>query len=142
MAELQTQKTSEDPKNFLSGVENERRRKDAFVLLEMMEDITGAEAVMWGPAIIGFGSYRYQYKSGREMDWFEVGFSPRKANLSLYVVRNTDKFRKLLSQLGKHKTSKACLYINKLADVNEDVLRELISESVRHLRKKAQKNSR
>lgn len=130
MAENKTQKTEADVTAFINSVDHEGKRKDGFELLEMMKTITGEEAKMWGPSIIGFGDQHYKYESGREGDWFKCGFSPRKTKISLYLMGcDISQAYDLLEKLGKHKKSKGCLYINKLADVDKEVLKELIKES-------------
>ena len=134
MAELKTKKNDGDVHAFLSSVENERRRKDAFAVLGLMEKVTGLKPEMWGPSIVGFGSYRYKYESGREGDWFLVGFSPRKQNLALYIMSGFAEYEDLLQKLGKHKTGKSCLYVNKIEDIDTDVLVELIRRSVNHVK--------
>ncbi len=98
-----------------------------------MEEVTGEKGKMWGDSIIGFGSYRYTYASGREGDWMLVGFSPRKQNITLYIMSGFDNYQNLLDKLGKHKTGKSCLYINKTEDVDMDVLRHLVKQSVDHM---------
>ena len=118
----------------MAAVENRRRREDGLVLMEMMSDVTGLEPEMWGPSIIGFGSYHYRYESGREGDMPLIGFSPRKSSLSLYIMSGFDGQEDLLSKLGKHRTGASCLYINKLADVDMGVLRDMVSQSVEHMR--------
>jgi hypothetical protein len=123
-----------DVQAFLDQVEPARRREDGQVLLEMMGEITGEPPKMWGPTIIGFGEYRYRYESGREGDWFLCGFSPRKASLSLYIMGGFEGHDDLMARLGKHKTGKSCLYINKLDDVDLEVLRELVAASAEHVR--------
>ena len=130
MSDLKTQKNDASVEDFLSSVENDRRREDSFVVLDLMKKVTGEEATMWGTSIVGFGSYHYTYASGREGDWMKVGFSPRKQNLTLYIMDGFAKYDELLGKLGKHKTGKSCLYINKLDDVDQEVLRELVMESV------------
>ena len=100
-----------------------------------MKEVTKEEPLMWGDNIVGFGNYHYKYASGHEGDWFIVGFSPRKQSLSVYLMNGFEKYQNLLKSLGKHKTGKSCLYINKLKDVNIQILRELILESVEHIRK-------
>ena len=134
MAELKTKKNDASVEGFLTGVENERRRKDSFVVLEMMKRITGEEPTMWGSSIVGFGSYHYRYASGREGDWPRIGFSPRKQSLTLYVMPGFSNYDDLLSRLGKHRTGKSCLYVNKLADVDMDVLEQLIRSSLDAMR--------
>jgi len=121
---------------FLSAVENPVRRADAFTVKQMMERITGWPAMMWGSAIVGFGRYHYRYESGREGDSLRVGFSPRKANLVIYIMPGYTDFSEILSRLGKHKTGKSCLYINKLTDVNLAVLEEIIQAGVDDMAKK------
>lgn len=114
----------------------EKKREDSYALIDLMRDITGEEATMWGTSIVGFGSYHYVYESGREGDMPLAGFSPRSAKFSLYIMAGFSKYEDILARLGKHKIGKSCLYINKLADVDMDVLRELISQSVAHVREK------
>lgn len=126
MAENKTQPTSVSAEDFLGAVEHPQRRADGFELLEIMRSASGQEAVMWGATIVGFGSYHYAYSSGREGDAAAVGFSPRKANLVLYGITGNPEAETLLPQLGKHKTSTACVYINKLDDVDRDVLEALV----------------
>jgi len=138
MAENKTRKTGASVEDFLASVENKRRREDGSTILEMMKQITGMEPEMWGPTIIGFGDYHYKYASGREGDMFLTGFSPRKQNLSLYVMDGFEGRDDLLARLGKHRTGVSCLYINKLADVDVDVLRELIQRSFEHSRANAE----
>ena len=126
MAENKTRKTGASVEEFLASIENSRRRADGLAILAMMRQITGLEPEMWGPSIIGFGDYHYKYDSGREGDFFLTGFSPRKQNLTLYIMGGLEGREDLLEKLGKHRTGAACLYINKLADVDTDVLRQLI----------------
>ena len=133
MTELKTQKTDASVEDFLNSVPEKRKREDSFAILDLMRDITGEEPAMWGASIIGFGSYRYQYASGREGEWFVTGFSPRKQNLTLYIMSGFDNYDSLLSQLGKYRTGKSCLYINKLEDVDTQTLRDLIQQSVAHM---------
>ena len=136
MAELKTKKNDGDVKAFIERVENETRRNDARKVLALMEEITGEKASMWGPSIIGFGSYHYKYASGREGDWMITGFSPRKQSTTLYLMSGFTQLEPLLGKLGKHKTGKGCLYINKLEDVNENVLKELIEKSIQILKQR------
>ena len=133
MAELKTQPHGGSVEAFLGSVENERRREDAFTVLELMKRVTGEEPVMWGPSMVGFGGYHYKYESGREGDWFVAGFSPRARALTLYIMSGFSKHDELMAKLGKHKTGKGCLYINKLDDVDMEVLEELIRRSVDHV---------
>lgn len=130
MAENKTKANSQDVVTFLSKVENPDRREDALSLLTLMEEATGVKGIMWGSAIVGFGSYHYKYDSGREGDNMIVGFSPRKQNLTLYLRGDfANKENPLLDQLGKHKLGGGCLYINKLSDVDQDILREIVKQS-------------
>ncbi len=125
MAETKTRPTQVNVDDFIAAVEKPVRRADARVVREMMERVTGEPATMWGPTIIGFGTYHYRYASGHEGDMCRVGFSPRSANLVLYVG-GFPEFEELLGKLGKHRRSKACLYLNKLADVDLGVLEEIV----------------
>lgn len=124
MAELKTKPTNVSVDEFLNGIEHPVRRADGNALREMMERVTGEPATMWGPTIVGFGTYHYRYASGHEGDMCRVGFSPRSANLVLYVG-GFPEYETLLAKLGKHKRSKACLYVNKLADVDLTVLEDI-----------------
>lgn len=128
-AELKTKKNNGDVDKFLNSIEDEQRRKDTKAVSKLMEEITGEKPVMWGASIIGFGTYHYKYATGREGDWMSIGLSPRKQNLTLYLMDGFSDYDKLLGKLGKHKTGKACLYINKLEDVDMKVLREMIKKS-------------
>lgn len=127
MAENKTQPTEESVDDFIAAIDNSRRRADAETALALCKEVTGLPPVMWGPSIIGFGSYHYKYDSGREGDMPAAGFSPRKSNMTFYVGDEFDDAETLFAKLGKHKKSVACLYINKLADVDLDVLREIIA---------------
>ena len=126
MSGNKTVATSEDVQDFLRQVEPEGRRADGLRLNEIFQQVTGFAPRMWGPSIVGYGEYHYTYDSGREGDFLATGFSPRKANLSIYIMPGYADFGPILDRLGKHKMGKSCLYINKLADVDEDVLAELI----------------
>ena len=128
-----TQATGHSVEEFLAAVEHPVRRQDGYRLLELMTAVTGEDAEMWGPTIVGFGQYHYKYDSGREGDASAVGFSPRKASLSLYGLTYGPEAAGLLGRLGKHKTGAGCLYVNKLADVDEGVLAELIRLGYRHV---------
>jgi len=131
MAEMKTKLNDGDVIAFLNSVENEQRKKDSFIVLEMMKELTGKEPKMWGDSIVGFDSYHYVYASGREGDWMKIGFSPRKQALTLYLKAGyEERIPELLERLGKHKTGKGCLYIKKMEDVETDVLREMIVESL------------
>jgi hypothetical protein len=137
MSDLKTQPTQASVLEFINQIENESRRSDCLTVLEMMRAATGAEAVMWGSSIVGFGSYHYRYASGREGDWMLVGFSPRKNDLTLYLTCGTERFKEQLPRLGKYKTSGgSCLYLKKLADVDLTVLKELIQVAVENMAEK------
>lgn len=136
MAELKTQPNDGNVEAFLNAVENDQKRQDSFTILELMKTLTGEEPKMWGPSIVGFGSYHYKYASGREGDFLRIGFSPRKQNLTLYIMPGFDRYEDLLQRLGKHKTGKSCLYIKKLADVDQEVLKELMEQSLRYMNAK------
>jgi hypothetical protein len=130
MAENKTKATEISVDDFIKAIESPKKQEDAFALRKLMEEITGEKAVMWGPSIIGFGKYHYKYNSGHEGDAPIVGFSPRKAAISLYLLDCSDpNSENLLTKLGKFKKSVACIYANKLSDLNEPVLRELIKKS-------------
>ncbi|MGD9489840.1 MAG: DUF1801 domain-containing protein [Calditrichaceae bacterium] len=133
MAELKTKKNKQSVNEFLDRVEDPKKRTDCYNILEIMKEATGEEPAMWGDSIVGFGNYHYKYASGREGDWFLTGFSPRKQNLTLYIMSGFEKYDELMQKLGKYKTGKACLYINTLDDVNTDVLTELVSLSVKYI---------
>jgi hypothetical protein len=133
MAELKTKPNDGSVEAFLNSVSDPKKRQDSFTLLELMKRVTGEEAVMWGDSIIGFGSYHYCYESGREGDWFLTGFSPRAQSLTLYIMSGFEQYDELLSQLGKYKTGKACLYIKKIEDVDQEVLSELVRLSVEYV---------
>ncbi|QDG65132.1 DUF1801 domain-containing protein [Pseudarthrobacter sp. NIBRBAC000502772] len=133
MAENKTQATGASVDEFLAAVEDPVRRRDGLRLLALMREITGKEPEMWGPTIVGFGRYHYKYESGREGDAAAVGFSPRKASLSLYGLMYGPDAAELLPRLGKHKTGAGCLYVNRLDDVDQAVLAELIKAGYRHV---------
>lgn len=135
MAELKTKRNKGDVQAYLNSIENEVKRQDSFTIMELMKEVSGEEPEMWGDSIVGYGTYHYKYASGREGDWFLTGFAPRKQNLTLYIMAGFDQYDKLLGDLGKYKTGKSCLYINKLEDVDQDVLRELVRQSVEHMKK-------
>ncbi len=128
-AENKTKPTNNDVGKFLNSIPEEGKKQDCLVLQEMMESVTGEKAVLWGDAIVGFGFYHYVYATGREGDMPKVGFSPRKQALTVYLSYGFENYGDLLTKLGKHKTGKICLYINRLSDVDLDVLRELILRS-------------
>ena len=133
MAELKTKKNEQDVIAFLDNVEDEKKRQDSRAILKLMQEVTSEEPKMWGDSIIGFGDYHYKYASGREGDWFLTGFSPRKQNLTLYIMAGFEAYDDLMARLGKYKTGKSCLYIKKIEDVNLDVLRDLVRLSSRHI---------
>jgi hypothetical protein len=135
VTELKTKPTGQSVDVFLDGIADLQKRADALAVAEMMREATGAEPAMWGASIVGFGSYHYIYASGRGGDWPLVGFSPRKQNLTLYITSGFDQYGELMSRLGKHTTGKACLYIKRLSDVDQGVLKELIGRSVEHMRR-------
>lgn len=126
MAELKTKKTELSVDDFLNTVTETQKKEDAFSILKLMEKATKSKAKMWGSAIIGFGDKRLKYESGRELDWFIMGFSPRKQNFALYISGTVEKQQALLKKLGKYKTNKGCLYINKLAEIDLAILKEII----------------
>ncbi|MEK4247389.1 DUF1801 domain-containing protein [Psychrobacillus sp. FSL K6-2684] len=130
-----TLETNQDVTEFIEGVDSLKKREDAYTLLEIFEESTGYQAKMWGPSIIGFGTYHYKYASGHEGDAPLVGFSPRKAKISLYFATGDSDRAELLSRLGKHTSGKACVYINKVEDINIEVLKEIISQSIIFLQK-------
>lgn len=134
MYELKTKETDSSVIEFIENIESLKKRQDAYTLLDIFTETTGYEAKMWGPSIIGFGAYHYKYASGHEGDAPLVGFSPRKAKISLYFAPGDTKREELLKDFGKHTTGKACVYINKVADVNVDVLKVLITQSVKFLK--------
>ena len=134
-AELKTKQTEQSVAEFLGNVSDDKKRQASWKILELMQAATQAEPKMWGEGIIGFGQYHYKHASGREGDWFLTGFSPRKQNLTLYIMSGFDQYETLLGKLGKYKTGKACLYINKLEDIDLEVLKELIEKSVDHMTK-------
>lgn len=130
MAENKTKQTDEGVDAFLNSIVPERKRADAFELLEIFEKATGFKAKMWGDSIVGFGSYHYVYESGREGDSPLTGFSPRKQNLTLYIMSGFDNHTRLLSELGKHKTSKVCIYFNKVENIDVKILSKIIKNSI------------
>ena len=136
MAELKTKLNDESVEDFLNSVEDEQKKKDSFEVLNIMEQITGAEPKMWGSSIVGFGNYHYVYDSGREGDWFIAGFSPRKQALTLYIMAGFSRYDELLQKLGKYKTGKSCLYVKNLQDIDLEVLKGLIRSSVEYMREK------
>lgn len=135
MADNKTVPTGASVADFLNAIPDDARRADCRAIAELMGQATGAEAEMWGANIVGFGRYHYRYASGREGDWFLVGFSPRKQNLTIYLSSGFERFGALLERLGKHATSTgACIYVKRLSDLDLPVLRELVERSVAHVR--------
>lgn len=134
MAELKTKPTDASVKEFLNQIADKQRRDDCFTIAKMMEEATGAKPKMWGPSIVGFGTFHYKYDSGREGDWLVTGFSPRKNDLTLYLMMGFEQHRELMAQLGKYKTSKTCLYLKRLDDVHLPTLKKLIKQSIKQLR--------
>jgi hypothetical protein len=133
MAELKTKPNDRSVEAFLNSVADEKKRQACYTILDLMKQATKSEPVMWGDSIVGFGQYHYKYASGREGDWFLTGFSPRKQNLTLYIMSGFSDYDALLSKLGKFKTGKSCLYINKIEDIHLPTLKELIQRSVKHV---------
>ena len=131
MAELKTVPTKLSVDRFLKGIKDEQKREDCYQILNIMEKATKSKAKMWGTSIVGFGDLHYVYESGREGDWFITGFSPRKQNLTLYVMGGFHQFEDLMKKLGRHSTGKGCLYINRMEDVDTRVLKEIITKSVK-----------
>ena len=136
MAELKTKKTGTSVEDFLASIENDRRREDARAVTALMRNVTGLKPKMWGPSIIGFGQYHYKYDSGHEGDMCMIGLSPRKQRLVLYIMPGFKGQEAMLKRLGKHKTGKSCLYLKKLADVDEDVLEAMIREAFDFMRQR------
>ncbi|MCI1592757.1 DUF1801 domain-containing protein [Heyndrickxia oleronia] len=134
MYKLKTKENDHSVIEFIENIENPKKREDAYQLLDIFTETTGYPAKMWGTSIIGFGSYHYKYKSGHEGDAPFVGFSPRKAKISLYLATGEPKREELLNQLGKHTTGKACVYVNKLSDIDVTILKSLIDQSVNFLK--------
>ncbi len=138
MAELKTKKNAQSVDDFFARIVDEQSRNDCLALAKLMSDITKAEPTMWGTSIVGFGSYHYRYASGREGDWFVTGFSPRKQNLTLYVMTGFDDVPDLMEKLGKYTTGKSCLYVKRLEDLHIPTLKKLIRHSIKHLDKYCQ----
>lgn len=136
MAENKTKPTDQSVESFINALDDEQKRSDSYSLIDLMKDVTGCEPKMWGPSIIGFDQYHYKYESGREGDFLKVGFSPRKREFSIYLMCSFDKNEDLMQKLGKHRTGKSCLYVKKLKDIDMDVLRELVEESIHYVNEK------
>jgi hypothetical protein len=135
MAELKTKVTNASVSDFIAKIPDEDRRQDCLTVVDIMKRASKAEPRMWGPSIVGFGDYRYKYPNGREADWFPIGFSPRKDNLTLYLVGGVEPHAALLAKLGKHKTGKGCLYLKRLSDVDTTILRQVIEAALKQARK-------
>lgn len=133
MAELKTKENDQSVDAFLSTIEDAQKQADCRAMVAIMQEATGAAPRMWGDSIVGFGHYHYKYASGREGDWFLTGFSPRKQNLTLYIMAGFDNYEALLGKLGKHTTGKSCLYVKRLADLDMPALKRLVAESVAHM---------
>ncbi len=132
LAKIKTQETTSSVEDFINKVKDEQQRKDSFVILEIMKRVSGKEPKMWGASLIGFGNKRYKSpNTGREVDWFLIGYSPRKANVSLHLVFDINKQADTLKKLGKYKTGAGCLYINKLDDIDIKILEKLIKEALK-----------
>lgn len=136
MAENKTQPTDQSVKSFIDSLDDQQKIADSWSLLELMKEVTGCEPKMWGPSIIGFDQYHYKYESGREGDWLKTGFSPRKREFSIYIMSGFKRHKELMEKLGKHRTGKSCLYVKKLEDIDMDVLKELVEESVKYMDEK------
>jgi hypothetical protein len=134
MAELKTKCTDTSVDAFLAGIADDARREDCLAVLRLMKQVTRTEPKMWGESIVGFGNYHYKYASGREGDWFLTGFSPRKRDLTFYIMAGFEPYQTQLNKLGKHKTGKCCLYVKRLADIDLKVLKELVTASVKQLK--------
>lgn len=141
MAELKTKQTNASVEKFLNQVPDEARREDCFKIAKMMEEITGSKPKMWGSSIVGFGSYHYKYASGQEGDWPLTAFSPRKQNLTVYIMPGFAENGELMKQLGKHSTGYSCLYFKRLSDVHVPTLKKLISKSVKQMKQMTKKKS-
>lgn len=133
-ARLKTMPNDRSVAAFLDSIPDSGQRADSRTLIGLMKKVTKAEPKMWGPSIVGFGSYHYRYESGREGDWFLTGFSPRKGTMTLYIMAGFSRYDALMNQLGKYRTGTSCLYVKRLADVDLRVLTSLVRESVRHMR--------
>ncbi len=136
MSEPKTKRTKASVSAYINAIADEDRRKDAKTLVKLMKSVTGKQPKLWGPSIIGFGTYHYTYASGREGDWPVTGFSPRKDNLSIYIMSGFSGEKALMKRLGKHKTGKSCLYLKRLADIDMKVLEQLVTKSVAYMKRK------
>jgi Domain of unknown function (DU1801) len=134
VAEPKTARNDASVDAFIDAIEDDARRDDCRTLVRIMKQAVGVAPAMWGPSIVGFGSYHYKYESGREGDWFLAGFSPRKQNLTLYIMAGFERYETLMAKLGRHTTGKSCLYIKRLSDIDTKVLKELVTASARHMK--------
>lgn len=140
MAELKTQKNSASVTDFLDSVEDEEKRRDCYTILKLMKQVTKEEPSMWGDSIVGFGTYHYKSERSRqEGDWFITGFSPRKQNLTLYIMPGIGKYKELVDELGKCKTGGSCLYIKKLDDIDTAVLKQLVTTAYKNMKELVKK---
>ena len=130
MTANKTVQNNDDAKQFIEQVKDDTKREDCLALIALMQQLTGEAPAMWGTSIVGFGSYHYQYKSGRQGDFLRVGFSPRAQNISIYIMPGFDKFESELKVLGKHKLGKSCLYVKRLSDIDFEVLKKIVGRSV------------
>ena len=135
MAEQKTKKTNASVSAYLNGINDKQKRADCKAIAKMMRDVTGKRAKMWGGSIVGYGIYDYRYASGHSGTWPVTGFSPRAQNISIYIMPGFSKFKKLMNKLGKYKTGKSCLYIKRLDDIDQKVLKDLIAGSVKEMRR-------
>ena len=136
MSSNKTIETADSVENFINSVDDEKKRKDCWDMIALMKKVTGAEPVMWGSSLVGFGQYHYKYESGREGDFFITGFSPRKAAFTIYIMPGFDEYIEQMEKLGPHKTGKSCLYVKSLEVIDRGVLEEIIQDSVKVMRKK------
>ena len=136
MSQNKTQPTEQSVKTFIDSLDDQQKIADSYSLLDLMKEVTGCEPKMWGPSIIGFDQYHYKYESGREGNFLKVGFSPRKRELSIYLMCGFEKHTEMMKKLGKHRTGKSCLYVKKLEDIDLDVLKDLVQESIKYVDKK------
>lgn len=134
--ENKTRATGADVLDFLEKVSPENKKQDCLAIHRLLEEVSGYPAVMWGPAMVGYGNYHYTYESGREGDFFRVGFSPRKQNITLYIMPGFHRFDELMEKLGRYKTGKSCLYINRLSDVDVNILKELVAASLAFMKER------
>jgi hypothetical protein len=135
MAEQKTKENDQNVEAFLNSVVDEKKRQDSFVILDLMKQVTGLTPKMWGSSMVGFGRYHYKYASGHEGDAFLTGFSPRKQNLTIYIMAGFEQYDELMKKLGKYRTGKSCLYIKKIEDIDLEVLKELVGQSVEQMKK-------